>query len=105
MKDVSQVSAVNAPQPKSWTDYEDGCIRTFHGGYEESDDIAIFQHGIGTVFNLLRAEFPPTELCKVAPDLLEALNDLYQYTEIYGGGLLIDELRRKAERAIKKAEA
>lgn len=49
---------------ESWDDIEKGCMSTFHGGYRDSTEIAIFQHGMGTVFNMLRGAFLPAEKCR-----------------------------------------
>lgn len=70
---TSQVQIVGSPAPKTWDDYERGCLATFGGGYRHGPDIAIFHHGMSTVFNLLRNEFPDAPLAKSAPELLAAL--------------------------------
>lgn len=57
---MSSVGAINGPQPLTWDDYEQGCLGTFRGGHEGPEAEA-FCHGMQTVFNLLRAEFPPAE--------------------------------------------
>ena len=54
----SQVQAFGGPVPKTWDDYEQGCYGTYGGGYQTAKEREIFHHGIGTVFNLLRHEFP-----------------------------------------------
>jgi hypothetical protein len=54
----SQVQIFGGPAPKTWDDYEEGCLKTYGGGYHEEREMEIFHHGISTVFNLLRAEFP-----------------------------------------------
>ena len=54
----SQAQAINEPNYKTWGDYRKGCLMTFHGGYHNSEELRIFQHGMETVFNLLEAEFP-----------------------------------------------
>ena len=69
----SQVQAVNAPPPKTWADYRQGCLSTYAGGHDEPAEYRAFQHGMETVFNLLEAEFPPAELCKQAADLIAKL--------------------------------
>ena len=53
----SQVQATNEPPPKTWDDYERGCVSTYRGGHE-GKEAAAFVHGMQTVFNLLRVEFP-----------------------------------------------
>lgn len=58
----SQVQAFGGPQPKSWGDYETSCLATYGGGHR-GPELEAFQHGMQTVFNLLRAEFPPAEEC------------------------------------------
>src|ERR1051326_7170259 len=60
----SQVRALGAPAPKTWDDYERGCMDTFAGGHHEDGHLGAFQHGMRTVFSLLKAEFPPAEVCK-----------------------------------------
>jgi hypothetical protein len=72
----SQVQAINEPPPKSWDDYERGCLLTFNGGFSETGEVDAFRHGMRTVFNLLREEFPAAHVCKAAPDMLKALYDL-----------------------------
>ena len=57
----SQVRVVGLPAPETWDDYEQGCLMTYGGGYKTKGEIDIFHHGISTVFNLLRNEFPPAE--------------------------------------------
>ena len=68
----SQVQAINEPPPNTWDDFERGCLITFRGGHHDSAALAAFQHGMRTIFNLLRAEFPPARQCKAAPTLYEA---------------------------------
>lgn len=70
---MSQVQMIGLPAPKTWDDYADGCFATFGGGYQSKAERGIFQHGMETVFNLLRSEFPPAEQCKFATDLLAEL--------------------------------
>jgi hypothetical protein len=62
----SQVQIVGRSTPKTWDDYEQGCLMTFGGGYRNEGHLEAFQHGMRTVFNLLRAEFPPAEVCMAA---------------------------------------
>ena len=61
MTDRSQVQAFGGPVPKTWDDYEQGCLSTYRGGHHEERELSAFRHGMGTVFNLLRREFPPAE--------------------------------------------
>lgn len=75
----SQVQAINGPAPKSWGDYENGCLLTYRGGHHDVASCSAFQHGMRTVFNLLREEFPPAEQCKAAPLLLEAAEAMLQW--------------------------
>lgn len=70
--EMSQVQVIGLPKPKSWDDYEAGCMSTFGGGHRTDGHLDAFQHGMGTVFNLLRSEFPPAQQCKSAPALYEA---------------------------------
>lgn len=69
---MSQVTCIGAPDPQTWDEYEQGCIGTYGGGYRTPTETEIFHHGMATVFNLLRAEFPAAVLCKAAPELLRA---------------------------------
>lgn len=57
---ISQISCIGEPQPKTWDDYERGCLSTFHAGYgpDEGDFLRAYQGGMRTVFSLLREEFP-----------------------------------------------
>ena len=68
----SQVSAIGEPQPESWDDYERGCLLTYRGGHHDAESLSAFQHGMRTVFNLLRGEFPPAERCKEAERVLDS---------------------------------
>jgi hypothetical protein len=42
---------------KQWDECERGCMMTYGGGYRTEEEREIFRHGMGTVFNMLRAEF------------------------------------------------
>jgi hypothetical protein len=53
----SQVQVIGWPAPKTWDDFKKGALATYGGGYHEERDLKIFQHGMSTIFNLLRAEF------------------------------------------------
>lgn len=55
---TSQVQIVGQPAPKTWDDYERGCLATFGGGYQTEAERDIFRHGMQAVFNLLRNELP-----------------------------------------------
>ena len=70
--ETSQVTVIGKPQPKTWDDYEQGCLSTFGGGHRSDGHLDAFHHGMSTVFNLLRGEFPSAEVCKSAPALLGA---------------------------------
>ena len=54
----SQCQAINERDYKTWDEYRKGCLYTFRGGYHDVKELAIFHHGINTVFNLLENEFP-----------------------------------------------
>lgn len=69
----SQVSCIGRPQPKTWDDFEQGCMGTFRGGHHDDGELKAFQHGMATIFNLLRGEFPPAEQCKMAANLTRAV--------------------------------
>ncbi len=69
---MSQVQVIGKPSPKSWDDYEEGCLSTFGGGYSDVKEAEIFRHGMSTVFRLIGGEFPPAEQCRAASDLLAA---------------------------------
>lgn len=68
---ISQVTIVGKPQPRSWKDFRDGCLANYAGGHHNDGQLEAFRHGMETVFNLLESEFPPAELCKAAPFLLD----------------------------------
>ena len=70
---MSQAQVIGTPPMKTWDDYEQGCLATYGGGYRTQEEIEIFHHGISTVFNLLRNEFPPAEKCKKVDDYEGAL--------------------------------
>lgn len=72
---LSQAQVIGRPRMKTWDDYEQGCLASFGGGHRTDGHLEAFQHGMSTVFNLLRHEFPPAEQCKAAPSLLEALRE------------------------------
>jgi hypothetical protein len=55
---------------RTWDDYEQGCLTSFGGGYRTEEEREIFRHGMSTVFNLLRGEFPPAEIIRNESDLL-----------------------------------
>lgn len=80
----SQVQAIGETAPKSWDDYERGSLLTFRGGHHEEPELYAFQHGMSTVFNLLRDEFPPAQLCKAAPDLLAACEAAMRIEQLWG---------------------
>lgn len=75
----SRVQVIGLPCPKTWDEYERGCIATFGGGYVAPDEMDAFQHGMTTVFNLLRAEFPEAFVCKAGPQMLAALKEVRCY--------------------------
>lgn len=87
----SQVQAFGGPAIITWDDYENGCLSTYAGGHHTDGHLDAFQHGMSTVFNLLRHEFPPAEQCKASPRLLEE------------GKKLVAWLIRLAENAEKQA--
>ena len=63
---MSQAQVIGRPEMKTWDDYEQGCFASFGGGHRSDGHLEAFQHGMSTVFNLLRSEFPPAEICKAA---------------------------------------
>lgn len=80
---ISQATIIGKPQPKSWDEFEQGCLATFGGGYRTKEEIEIFHHGISTVFNLLRKEFPSAEQCKASTDFLDACEQALDQLEWY----------------------
>lgn len=54
----SQIQAIGSPPPKTWADYRQGCLDTYHRGYRTEEEVKAFQHGMNTVFNLLESELP-----------------------------------------------
>lgn len=73
---LSQCQIIGKPRVQSWDDYEQGCLATYGGGHHSDGHLDAYQHGMSTVFNLLRAEFPPAEQCKTAPALLNLLTSI-----------------------------
>ena len=65
----SQADVFGRKPAETWTELEQACTETFNGGHHTDEAKGIFDHGMGTVFNLLRAEFPPIGVCKSAPTL------------------------------------
>ena len=61
---ISQATVVGRPQPRTWDELEAGCLANFGGGHRSGGHLEAFQHGMQTVFNLLRAELPPLERIK-----------------------------------------
>jgi uncharacterized small protein (DUF1192 family) len=57
----SQAQVIGKPPMKTWDDYEQGCLDTYGGGHRFDGQLEAFRHGMQTVFNLLRREFPPAE--------------------------------------------
>lgn len=53
-------------------------MMTYRGGHHEEPEVGCFRHGMGTIFNLLRHEFPPAPVCKAAPDMLAALEEIHR---------------------------
>lgn len=60
---LSQAQVIGRPKPQTWDEYESGCMATFHGGYRDPKMLDAFQHGMETVFNLLRHEFKEASEC------------------------------------------
>ena len=94
---------------KTWDDYEQGCLDTFGGGHRTDGHLEAFRHGMSTVFNLLRSEFPPAEVCKSAVELQVSvdrqaaiLKNINMNTED-AGFLNLDPTREAAEAARKDA--
>jgi uncharacterized protein YdcH (DUF465 family) len=58
---TSQAQVIGKPPMKTWDDYEQGCLDTYGGGHRFDGQLEAFRHGMQTVFNLLRREFPPAE--------------------------------------------
>lgn len=78
---MSQVKAINEAAPVSWDDFERGCLLTYAGGHHNDSHLPAFQHGMRTVFSLLRAEFPPAEICKAAGELVEPAEQALEILE------------------------
>lgn len=70
----SQIQAIGVPPPKTWQDYRDGCLMTFHGGYHDDVKLDTFQHGMNTVFNLLENELPSL-LPAAAPEQADGVTE------------------------------
>lgn len=101
----SQCQIIGTPAVKSWNDYENGCLATYGGGYRTEEELSIFHHGIVTVFNLLRAEFPPAEQCKTAKDLMAACQAFKAYHDADHEQGDQEELQALYDAALTAAEA
>jgi hypothetical protein len=77
----SQVSCIGKPQPRTWDDYEEGCVGAFRGGYRDPVAAEAFVHGMRTVFNLLRDEFPPAEVIRQQETEIERLKQKFANEE------------------------
>ena len=75
---MSQAQVIGLPKMRTWDDYEQGCLDTFAGGHRNDGMLDAFQHGMRTVFSLLRNEFPPAELCKQAGEIERLRNTLLE---------------------------
>lgn len=62
---MKQSDVIGRPSPTSWDELEANCLTTFAGGHHDPERLGAFQHGMRTVFNLLRNEFPPMGYCKL----------------------------------------
>lgn len=91
----SQVQVIGLPKPKTWEDYEQGCLETFAGGHRNDGHLEAFQHGMQTVFNLLRNEFPPAEVCTAARD--EGKKDWMEPMCRDFAGVQLEDVRRQPE--------
>ena len=83
INEMSQAQVIGRPKMRTWDDYEQGCLDTFAGGHRSDgmlgrSRINAFQHGMRTVFSLLRNEFPPAELCKQAGEIERLRNALLE---------------------------
>jgi hypothetical protein len=65
---------------ETWDDIESQCVGTYRGGHEGKEAEA-FVHGMKTVFEVLRADFPQPYVCRHAPELLERVQWLEDYIE------------------------
>ena len=76
---LSQAQVIGLSRVKTWDDYEAGCLASFGGGHRSDGHLEAFQHGMKTVFALLKAEFPPAEVCMAAgiKSVATAYSDLY----------------------------
>ncbi len=61
---ISQVKVIGLPDPRTWDDFEAGCLATYRGGHQDEKTLEAFRHGMRTVFNLLRYEFKPASECR-----------------------------------------
>lgn len=60
---MSQIHIIGLHPPETWDEIERCCLATYAGGHRD-EYLAAFQHGMRTVFTLLRREFPPAEEIK-----------------------------------------
>lgn len=96
---MSQCRVIGTPAPQTWDDYERGCLATYGGGYRTKEEIAIFHHGIATVFNLLRHEFPQPEQIKNARERADTLDQLN--SENYARALKCESWHDRLVKSVK----
>lgn len=94
----SQVQIVGQQPPKTWDDYERGCLATFGGGHKTTETIEAFRHGMQTVFNLLRHEFPPAEQFRIDNPIDSCVPDAFGLCKTHDTcGHVKESLRRSHE--------
>jgi hypothetical protein len=76
----SQVQAINERPAETWDELESQTLSTFHGGHD-GGDLSNFQHGMRTVFELLRKEFPEMMRCKHADTYCEQNCELQAFRD------------------------
>lgn len=59
--DRPQCQPFGYTKPLTWDDYEAQCMATYSGGHRDELSREAFRHGMGTIFNMLRNEFPSPE--------------------------------------------
>lgn len=57
----------------TWDELEKNCLSTYAGGHHDDGHLPAFQHGMGTVFNTLRATYPSPDVCHQAKQLADVV--------------------------------
>lgn len=100
---LQQTDVIGRARPSTWEELERNCRDTFGGGHRSDGKLDAYRHGMTTVFNVLRAEFPTMAQCKAAPDLLAALQAFEKVDDFSGWHPNYSDAIEAARAAIVKA--